>query len=323
MEGVYEDRGFNQPKRKHDGRHILIAFLVLALILVAVALAFMIFYELTDSSKERTDNLISGKSKIKNVIPSDSIINYTRNNIQIIPISLREYLNHWFISGNMSRTDAKMHWASELMDLNSKTRNLGINIADEINSKYMVGSNGKSYFAAFFDYKRAPTCNRNYLIQKSKLTRKYFYANGSRQMPNTEKYLVEVWKLSEPDKTTIWGDRHTRNYKLIDDFKEEYVAEIEVGCGTIPGKFEGDYWPDNSSVYKLLQDYSEDLGLYPKVKFDFSLSYKMEGSFDAEGAYSFKINALNMSVDYLPVEPKAPEPLLVSEISGTSLNSGL
>lgn len=134
-----------------------------------------------------------------------------------------------------------------------------------------------NFYMLFFNLAKAPTCQREYLVQRVKLTKSYFNING-RLYKKRYEYLVEVMKTK--DKTTKHADQHYRSYYLNKAYKRVIKAEVEIGCGFVNGVPMGKKWPYKKNIlYKSIQDHSEKVGYYDDVKFNFSKKYSFEVSF--------------------------------------------
>jgi len=146
------------------------------------------------------------------------------------------------------------------------------------------GFQNQNIFLLFYNFVSAPRCKRNYLLQRVKLTKKFYSADGGAYKQRVL-YLVEAMKLDD-QKRTKKPDEHRKGYTLGKEFRRELLAEYQVGCAEIKGVAEGDIWPfPDGKLYHKIQDYSETPKLYDLIRFDFSKSYRFTLRFDKKGHY--------------------------------------
>lgn len=194
--------------------------------------------------------------------------------IELVPITLQEGKDY-----TSSVVFAKNADAAESAEVD-----LSLELHKSISQGYANGN----VFVLFYNFVQASGCDRDYVVQTVKLTKRYYDWDG---MIRREKslYLVEAMRLN-PVKLTRKPDQHFKRYALGNAYRRELVATYEVGCGKIPGVVDGKLWPFKSAKnYRRLQDYSEWPGLYDRVKFDFSRSYSLKIRFDAEGKLFLQI----------------------------------
>lgn len=167
-------------------------------------------------------------------------------------------------------------------------RMAGVDLSLHLNDKVASGYSKPQFFILFYNYAQAPDCERDFLIQRVKLT-KSFDVSGVGTDREKNQYLVEVMKLDN-NKRLKKPDEHRKRYSLGNSSKRELTAEYEIGCGEIPGVATGAEWPfETHLLYRRLQDYSEDPGIYDQVHFDFLKSYKLEVALDARGQHFIKL----------------------------------
>ncbi|HEX5138872.1 MAG TPA: hypothetical protein VFY93_18015 [Planctomycetota bacterium] len=136
--------------------------------------------------------------------------------------------------------------------------------------------------------------DRPYLIQRiKKIERAWKTPDAAPE--ETVTWQVEVFK-------TIGGelkraDEHFGSYGLGDNHRREIVKEYEIGFGEVPGVCEGRAWPfDPDTLYRMLQEYQADDGLFPKVKFERARTWTLTVSFDARGRSSVSSPELGFDV---------------------------
>lgn len=162
----------------------------------------------------------------------------------------------------------------------------GIDLKDKMSkvgtAKFEI--NNGSFFMLFYNLATAPSCRREYLVQRLKIT-KSFYNKHGKEYKRTHEYLVEVFKTR--DKRILRADEHYRSYNLNNTYRRATRVDAEIGCGFIKKKAEGRTWPfSRKRLYKLIQDYSVDRGCYDDVVFEFSRSYSFSFDFDVNGLNS-------------------------------------
>jgi hypothetical protein len=161
---------------------------------------------------------------------------------------------------------------------------VGLELMGQLDRSSMVARKEDQVFVLFYNHAQATDCDRDYLIQRIKLSKTSFDAQGV-PLPERDTYLVEVMKLNNHKKTKK-PDEHRKNYFLRTAARRLAVTNYEIGCGEIPGVADGDAWPYEATIlYKRLQDYQENAGLYNQVQFDDSITYQLEVEFDDEGGY--------------------------------------
>lgn len=142
----------------------------------------------------------------------------------------------------------------------------------------------KQFFMLFYNMAEAQTCDRDYFIQRVKLTKTAFDING-KVIKKDKQYLVEIMKTH--DGKMKRGDRHIKRYSLNGAYTRHLSAQLEIGCGEIPELTPTQAWPFSpSKLYKLAQDYSSQRGLYDQIDFTFSYAYSYSFMFSKDGNHS-------------------------------------
>ncbi|MGF1686561.1 hypothetical protein L4C36_07675 [Photobacterium japonica] len=142
----------------------------------------------------------------------------------------------------------------------------------------------KKFFMLFYNMAEAPGCDREYLIQRVKLTKTDFDING-KVLKKDKKYLVEIMKTL--DGKMKRADRHIKKYSLNRAYTRHLSAQLEIGCGKIKDLTPAKAWPfSRSKLYKLAQNYSSEPGLYHQVNFEFSRAYSYSFMFSKDGNHS-------------------------------------
>lgn len=173
--------------------------------------------------------------------------------------------------------------------LNKKTLNLIQKEASEVNldvskllqEQCVYRQVGDKFFIVFYNQVRATGCPRKYLIQRVLLEKEH--SGGSNGFRSKREYLVEVMKLNNEGRLKR-ADEHYKTYSLGSASRRFTKVSLQIGCGEIPGVAEGNAWPfDNDILYKGIQDYAEQPGLYNKIDFDFSSTYQFSFEFSKQG----------------------------------------
>ena len=212
--------------------------------------------------------------------------NCNANEIVINVLSIREGIESqisldWPLD-NRNRVYSSRYFKSQ----QKLAKKAGLNLSNFMEQPAVFGFNStnKNMYMLFYNTAFSPTCKRNYLIQRVKIT-KSFYDNHNKKYKETRDYLVEVMKTK--GRSIKRADAHYRSYSLNKSTKRTTVVDLEIGCGVIPHKVQGRKWPYNKSIlYKLVQNYSRSPGDYDRVIFDFSRKYSFGMSFSVQGIES-------------------------------------
>jgi len=221
------------------------------------------------------------------LLSSTTISAQPTNDINLLPVSIRSGIESQ-ISLRWPLADSQIIFSSKYFLADKKLAAMaGIDLSKYL-GQYKVAEynpSNKNIFLLFYNLVSAPTCNRDYMIQKVRLD-KYAYDQNGNLTNRRNLHLVEVMKLNS-EKRLKRADRHVRRYSLQNNHRRRVVLEVEIGCGTIPGLVESRRWPYRPGIlYKLVQDYSTDPGLYDHVRFETSKRYGMEFEFDANGNHT-------------------------------------
>lgn len=164
----------------------------------------------------------------------------------------------------------------------------GLDLNYLLNQPAIAGFNStsKNFFQLFYNTAIAPSCKRDYLIQRVKKSRSY-YDSHDRLYEQTHEYLVEVFKTK--NKALKGADQHYRSYTIRDAPKQSTLVEAEIGCGYIQNVTQGRKWPYGRDIlYKEVQGYSFSPGVYNKVKYDYSQKYSFSAEFSENGLKSVR-----------------------------------
>lgn len=132
-----------------------------------------------------------------------------------------------------------------------------------------------------------------YVIQRIKRTIKDFANADDRDPKLTVTHLVEVMKIKN---FSFRPDQHFGNFGLGTSHRREIVKECEIGFGEVQGKAEGNAWPfDPKRLYEVVQPQAEEPGLYDKVEYSRSRTWKITAWFDRDGNYG--VHSPEMGID--------------------------
>lgn len=145
---------------------------------------------------------------------------------------------------------------------------------------------GKRLYYVFYKTTENALGDRPYLIQR---IRKVERAWKTPEAPPEEKvtWQVEVFKIRGGELKS--PDQHFGSFGLNGNHRREIVKEYEIGFGEVPGMCEGRSWPfDPDTLFRMLQAYQEDEGIFPQVKFRASCKWTLSVDFDAKGNCSVR-----------------------------------
>jgi hypothetical protein len=128
--------------------------------------------------------------------------------------------------------------------------------------------------------------DRPYLIQR---IRKIERAWKTPDAPPEERvtWQVEVFKTRGGELKS--PDQHFGSFGLNGNHRREIVKEYEIGFGEIAGVCEGRSWPfDPEKLYRMLQAYQEEAGLFGQVKFSGARTWTLAVEFGSTGSYSVR-----------------------------------
>lgn len=214
--------------------------------------------------------------------------NCNANELEIKVLSIRNGIESqisldWPLN-NKNRVYSSRYFKSQ----QKLAKKAGLNLSDFMGQPAVSGfsSTNKNMYMLFYNTAFSPTCNREYLIQRVKIT-KSFYDDNKRKYKETRDYLVEVMKTK--GRSIKRADAHYKSYSLNNSAKRTTVVDVEIGCGVIPHQAQGRDWPyDKGSLYELVQNYSPSPGYYDRVLFDFSTKYSFGMTFSVNGIESIK-----------------------------------
>jgi hypothetical protein len=145
---------------------------------------------------------------------------------------------------------------------------------------------GERLYYIFYKTTENALGDRPYLIQRIK---KIERAWKTPDAPPEEKvtWQVEVFKTRGGELKS--ADQHYGSFGLNGNHRREIVKEYEIGFGEVPGMCEGRAWPfDAEKLYRMLQAYQEEEGIFGEVKFKSACKWTLTVAFDAAGGYSVR-----------------------------------
>ena len=165
----------------------------------------------------------------------------------------------------------------------------GINLLKDLNKLCSAGYQNGQFFLLFYNTARTMGCNREYLIQKVKITKSYFNKDNKEAKPPEELFLVEALKINRMGQQKR-ADEHIKRYSIAGTFRRKVVVECEIGWGRIPAKVESYTWPfKKNTLYNRIQDYSPKRGLYDKVLFQCSRKYSYGFEIAQDGRFFLQL----------------------------------
>jgi len=154
-------------------------------------------------------------------------------------------------------------------------------------------------------YNTVHNIRAGYLVQRIKMTDTVVDSEGKTSV--TTKHLVEVFM---PKGERLPGaDQHFGYYPLRGASRRTITKEFEIGIGSVPGHAAPGDWPFKGQIFKLLQGYQAEPGLYEKVQCKQPKRWKICLSFDAHGNYTFQIPEFGVDVAVqVPADAGPPAP---------------
>lgn len=205
------------------------------------------------------------------------------NGVIIKPLSIRNGLESQMSLNWPLKNKKAVYTSTYFKEKQVLAKKSGVNLKKKMTKAGVAKfnkENGK-FFMLFYNMAKAPSCRRDYLVQRVKLTKSYYKKNG-RMYDQRHEYLVEVMKTKR--KSTKRADEHVRSYSLNGAYRRVVKVEAEIGCGVVQNKTEGNRWPySKRSLYELIQDHSDSPGCYEDVRFEFSNKYSFGVDFNRDG----------------------------------------
>jgi hypothetical protein len=168
-----------------------------------------------------------------------------------------------------------------------------------------ASKNGRVWYV-FYKVVENAFGDRPYMIQRiKKIERTWLESYGAPEVKTT--YQVEVFKtwlgtLKQPD-------QHFGDFGIRDAHRREIIKEYEIGFGEAPGVCEGATWPfDAGTLYKLLQPYAPEPGVFDKVAFTSARRWTLEVKLAADGKYSIRSPELGIDAPSAMPDPKKCAP---------------
>jgi hypothetical protein len=150
-------------------------------------------------------------------------------------------------------------------------------------------------FYAFFDLYRDPDSDRAYAIQRVRKTSTTYRSRSDTHPEVSVEYLVEVFKTSGG--ALKRADLHHGSYSIGGAFRRVILKEAEVGTGEIPNEAAGNSWPyEPGTLYHLVANYGADHGAYDSVRFDRSLSWRIQAELASDGSYEVSSPELRLEL---------------------------
>jgi hypothetical protein len=162
-------------------------------------------------------------------------------------------------------------------------------------------------FYMFYNTVQGAQGEQEYLIQRIRRTTKDYTGPDDHQPRTLVTHLVEAMKLRGG---TFRPDQHFGSFGLGTSYRREIVKECEIGFGTIEGIAEGPAWPfDAGRLFEVVQDQAVEPGLYDKVRFSASRTWKIVAWFDRGGNYGLQVPELGIDAPRKLPEAQDAEPV--------------
>ena len=162
----------------------------------------------------------------------------------------------------------------------------GVDLQDHLDETRVAGydPDRRIMYMLFFSTASAPGCERDFLIQRVKLTKSRLHRDSDMTDVRVE-HLIEVLRLN-PDRETMVSTRHQHNYGLGNVYMRTVKAEYEIGCGSLPGIAEGRPWPFSPDErFRLVEGDPLKSPHYGSVRYDFSTTFGLEMEFNGDGLF--------------------------------------
>ncbi len=143
--------------------------------------------------------------------------------------------------------------------------------------------NGDRVYYLFYKTTENAFGDRPYVIQRIRKVERAWKTPDATPEERV-RWQVEVFKTLRGELKN--ADEHYGSFGLQGNHRREIVKEYEIGFGEIPGVCEGQAWPFEGTLFRMLQPFQEDGGIFGKVKFREARTWTLTVSFDATGASS-------------------------------------
>ncbi|MCA9409449.1 MAG: hypothetical protein H6755_02565 [Candidatus Omnitrophica bacterium] len=206
--------------------------------------------------------------------------------VELIPLTLKEGMESQLPPSSSLDSTARVLNSPVFVNNARRAQKAGVDIVHDLDHLFSVGYSGYNFFILFYNLAKAQNCPRDYVIQTVRLDKSFYDAQGKR-FKFEQEFLVEAIKLNSK-KQIKRADEHRKRYSLGDSFRRDTQVFFEIGCGEVPGYFEGESWPkSNEILYYLIKDYTSSTDVFNQVKFDASAKYQFSFVFDRLGNYSY------------------------------------
>ncbi|HQP10872.1 MAG TPA: hypothetical protein PKV41_05760 [Candidatus Omnitrophota bacterium] len=208
--------------------------------------------------------------------------------VKFVPVSLRDGMESQKSPLWPLKNPSKIFEEPAFLENEKRALAVGIRLKDHLDQYSVSGYKQNTFFFLFYNFLTAVGCPNDYVVQRVRLTKLYYDLLGNVYKKH-EQFLVEALALNLK-KETKRADDHWKTYTLGKFFKRKVVIDLEIGCGEIPKTLTGKAWPHaQNPLYYRVQDYSDEPGLYDKVKYQFSSAYRITMEFDRDGKYSLEL----------------------------------
>jgi hypothetical protein len=200
-------------------------------------------------------------------------------------------------------------------------RHAGLDL-EELTHPYLahIYANNRLFYV-FYKTAESAVGDRPYLIQRiKKIERTWLTEDQTAPVVKTT-YQVEVFKIFAGAMKR--ADQHFGSYGLRGNYRREVVKEYEIGFGEVPDACEGTAWPfDPGKLFKYVQEYQEDIGVYDDVKFLSSTTWTLSVGFARDGTYHVRSPEFGFDAPEQLPDPEAHAPKKDPASKGIVLAAG-
>ena len=180
--------------------------------------------------------------------------------------------------------------------------------------------NGRLFYLFYKTLERAYG-KRTWIVQRvHRIERNWKHGEKDPQVRET--YLVEAFKLYLGKQKR--PDQHKGDYGHQGFARREIVKTYEIGFADVADGAEGNAWPFRKALlFKKLQPYQQDRGLFDKVAFTEHVTWRLGVRLTAGGAYSISSKKLGIDIHVTPTDPAITLPRPIESSKKLVLERGV